>query len=515
MVVHHADRGVNLFGNRGHEGIDGAVAHALRAVDIPVDAHLGVHFHGIRPRRILGQLVRDVAIRRRARDVLRVEDVPDVVRSHLTSGVVHDFLHHLRELDLHAPRQVDAVLALQQVADAALARLGVHADHGLVAPTHVQRIDGQIGHVPFRIRIGSQVRFALGKGLLDGILVRTREARVDEIARIRVTRMNRQLVAILDGLLDLVNVAEVEVRRDALRVEVEREVDDVDVAGPLAVAEEAALHAIGTCHHRKLGCGRPRATVVVRMHREDDRLAPGHVAAQPLDLVGEAIGREVLHRRRAVDDDRPLGRGAELLDDRIDHAPREIHLRVREHLGRKLEAPVGFRVARHHRLDLAHVRNRELLDHLVLGEPENDVAHDRCGRVVEVEDRALDTLERLEGALDERLARGRQHLDPDIVRDQVLLDQGTDEIEIRLRRRGKADLDFLDADLDVQREHAALALDVHRLDQRLIAVTQIGGEPDRRTFERAVGPGALGKIERAIGGVLPGGIFEHGHGANS
>ena len=49
--------------------------------------------------------------------------------------------------------------------------------------------------------------------------------------------MHRQLVAVLDGSLDFVEVAEVNVRVDALAEEVQTQSDQVDVSGALPVSE--------------------------------------------------------------------------------------------------------------------------------------------------------------------------------------------------------------------------------------------------------------------------------------
>ena len=115
-------------------------------------------------------------------------------------------LHDLAELDLQAARQLQAVLALEQVGDAALARLAVDADHRLVAAAQVLGVERQVGHVP-------DVAFlARGEGLLDRVLVRAGERGVDQVARVRVARMHRQLVAVLDGAADLVDVGEVQAR---------------------------------------------------------------------------------------------------------------------------------------------------------------------------------------------------------------------------------------------------------------------------------------------------------------
>ena len=59
-------------------------------------------------------------------------------------------------------------------------------------------------------------------------------------------------------------------RVDAVGEQVHRQVDDVDVAGPLTVAEQRALDTIGAGHHPELGGGDGAAAVVVRVQRQHD-----------------------------------------------------------------------------------------------------------------------------------------------------------------------------------------------------------------------------------------------------
>ena len=89
---------------------------------------------------------------------------------------------------------------------------------------------------------------------------------------------------------------------NALAVEVEREGNEVDVAGAFAIAEEAALDPVGTRHHREFGRSHCGATIVMGMHREDDALAALKIAVHPFDLVGVHVGRAHLDRGRQVDD---------------------------------------------------------------------------------------------------------------------------------------------------------------------------------------------------------------------
>ena len=76
---------------------------------------------------------------------------------------------------------------------------------------------------------------------------------------------------------------------------------------------------------------------------------------------------------------------------------------------------------------------------------------------------------------------------------RLLLDDFAHEIEIGLRRGGKSDLDFLEADFHQHVEHAALAGRIHRFDQRLVAVAQIHAAPRRRRGDDAAGPGPVGR----------------------
>jgi hypothetical protein len=131
------------------------------------------------------------------------EQLPDFGSADL-AALVSVCLDDARELDLQAARQDDAVFALEQVGDAALARLAVDADHRIVAAADVGRVDRQVGHVP---EVASGLH---GKALLDRILVRAGEGGEHEVADVGMARVDRQLVAVLDGARDGVDVREVE-----------------------------------------------------------------------------------------------------------------------------------------------------------------------------------------------------------------------------------------------------------------------------------------------------------------
>ena len=145
--------------------------------------------------------------------------------------------------------------------------------------------------------------------------------------------------------------------------------------------------------------------------------------------------------------------------------------------------------------------DRAALGPSVTGEAEHDAAEGRRGGVVHVDGRVLGADQRLDGALDEFLARLGQHRDADVGRDPVALDEAADEVEVGLAGGREADLDLLVAHPDEQVEHRVLARGVHRVDQRLVAVAQVGRQPPRRGGDRFRRPGAVGQVdggERAV-----------------
>src|SRR3546814_12482018 len=76
----------------------------------------------------------------------------------------------------------------------------------------------------------------------------------------------------------------------------------------------------------------------------------------------------------------------------------------------------------------------------------------------------------------------------DVVGDAAVLDEAGDEVIFGRAGAGEADFDFFEADADEQVEEARLLLGIHRVDQRLVAVAHVGGEPDRSLGGDAGGP---------------------------
>ena len=166
------------------------------------------------------------------------------------------------------------------------------------------------GISPTGRRLGAGPALQVVEALLDRVLVRAGERRVDEVAGVRVPLVHVDAVAVLGGAPDLVDVAEVDHRVDALAVQVQPERHQVDVAAALAVAEQAALDALRAGQHGQLGVGGGGAAVVVGVDRQADVLAAGEVPRHPLDLVGVDVRRRPLDGARQVEHDLAVGRRA-------------------------------------------------------------------------------------------------------------------------------------------------------------------------------------------------------------
>ena len=244
--------------------------------------------------------------------------------------------------------------------------------------------------------------------------------------------MHRDLVAVLDGATDAIDVAHVELRVDALAEQVHAQGDQADVAGALAVAEEASLDAVGPGHVAELGGSHGRAAVVVGVQREHDAVAASQVAAHPLDRVGVDVGRGHLDGGGQVDDDLAVGGGLPDLGHGVADLDGELQLGAGVGLGGVLEEDLGL-VGDLLGVLLAQLRavHGDVLD-AVLVEPEDHATLQRGRGVVEVHDRLLGAADRLEGALDQVLARLGQHLDDHVVGDQVFFDELAHEVEVGL-----------------------------------------------------------------------------------
>ncbi len=373
-------------------------------------------------------------------------------------------------------------------------------------PTSLGSI-GRYGHGPaeFVDRDAGLCRVALhpGEALVDGVLVGAGEGGVDQVAAVGVAFGDRQLVAVLDGATDVVDVGEVDLRVHALAEQVQAQGHQAHVSCPLAIAEQAALDAVGTGQVAQFGGGHGSAAVVVRVQREHDRVPVGQVAVHPLDGVGVDVRGGHLDGGGQVDDDLVIGRRLPHVVDGVADLDGEVEFGAGVGLRRVLEVHVGAG----HGLDqlLADPRalDGDVLDAVAV-QPEHHATLQRGRRVVEVHDGLLRTLDGLEGAADQFLAGLGQHLDGDVVRDRVGLDELTDEVEVGLARGREADLDLLVAHPDQEVEHPLLAGRAHRVDEGLVAVTQVDGAPARRCRDDLVRPGPVAQADGRECGIAMG-----------
>ena len=322
--------------------------------------------------------------------------------------------------------------------------------------------------------------------------------------------MDGQAVAVLGHPAERVDVGDVELGIDALREQVHRQRDHVDVPGPLAVPEERPLDPVGPRQHAELRRGNRAAAVVVRVEGQHQTVPPRDLPQEPLDGVGVQVGRVHLDGGRQVQDDLPVGRRLDDVHDRFADLDRELDLGARVALGRVLvEDPrVGDRVlelpAEPRRVD------RDVHD-AGLVEAEDDPPLEDRRRVVEVDDGLAGAPEALVGAVDQLGPALDQHLDRHVVGNEVLLDEEAHEVVVGLGGRREPDLDLLEAHLHERLEHAALAGRIHRVDEGLVAVPQVDRAPARRLRELSTGPGPVRQLEGHERAVLAEGHAPRGH----
>ena len=168
-------------------------------------------------------------------------------------------LDHLAEFDLQPPRQGNIVVPLEYVSDAAFAGLTVDTNHFLVPAADIERIDGQIGHVPGIALFPTRETFA------NGVLVAAGESGKDQLTGIGMTRMSGNFGARLHHFGDFGHAGQIQSRVNPLGIQVHGHGDQVHVTGALAVAHQGTFHPICPGHHAEFGSGHRAAPVIVGM----------------------------------------------------------------------------------------------------------------------------------------------------------------------------------------------------------------------------------------------------------
>ena len=237
-------------------------------------------------------------------------------------------------------------------------------------------------------------------------------------------------------------------------------------------------------------------------------VAARQVVAHPLDLVGKDIGGGHFHRGRQIDDHGPRRACIPGGDGGIAHGQRHLQLGHAESLGRVLQHPFGFGVLVGQALEQAHMvlHHGNDLRHL---HAKDDFAEGGRNRVVQMHDHAACPDGAAHRGFDQVLAQLGDDHGRDIPGNQLFINQVTNNVEIRLRGRGKAHFDLLEAYAHQLIKQTQLALAVHGLEQRLIAVAQIGGQPDGRLRQRARRPLAVWQMDDGVGSVFVRRVGQH------
>ena len=427
------------------------------------------------------------------------EDCQHVLAFQLPVVVVGDALALVAQVLAHLRRQDVAVILLQQIADAALAALGIDPDDvGVVGAADVLGVNRQIRHRPAVKVFLLPPGHALGNGVLMG---------AGEGGKHQSSRVGRPLIdvhpgTLLVGLADGRHVGEVQLRVDAVGVHVHGQGDDVHIAGALAVSEERSLYPVRPGQQCQLRIRHAGSPVVVGVQRHGHMLPVFEVFAHVFHLAGIHMGHTHFHGHRQVDDDVVAFAGLQHVQNGVAHLQCVFRLGAGEALRGILEAEIAL-VFRRQLFDQLRAFHGDPLD-LFLALAEHLLPLGDAHGIVEMDNGAGRALAGFKGLADDMLPALGQHLHRDVLGDHVVLDQGTQELILRLGGGGEAHLDLLEAQAQQQMVKFQLLFQAHGNHQTLIAVPQVNAAPLRGFFNVVfVNPFVMG----AGGGVIADRVF--------
>ncbi len=279
---------------------------------------------------------------------------------------------------------------------------------------------------------------------------------------------------LVDGS-QLRQIAEIEVRLNAVGIHIERNGDDIDVTGAFAVPEQSALNAVSACEQSEFGIGDTAAAVVVRVEGYLKGIAAVQYLAHIFYLLCVNVREALLDGNGQVYDHLPV-RGR--LPD-VYYCVADLCGEFRLSSGEALRGVLKAEVAG----GLFAVLVEELctgncdVDYLLPALAENLLALSDGGGVIQVNYGVLAAVESLEGLFDDMFAALGEHLHGNVVRDKVLFDKRAAELILGLGSGGEAYLDLLESYLDQLLEEFQLLVKAHRDNERLVAVAQVDAAP--------------------------------------
>ena len=105
-----------------------------------------------------------------------------------------------------------------------------------------------------------------------------------------------------------------------------------------------------------------------------------------------------------------------------------------------------------------------------------------------MEDNILDTLDGLKGFIDQMLTALTQNLHTYIIRNHLTVYQCPKEIIFQLGCGRKTNLNFLESQLYKQVKEFQFFFNHHRLDQRLVTISEVDAAPDWRFLNLFIRP---------------------------
>ena len=272
------------------------------------------------------------------------------------------------------------------------------------------------------------------------------------------------------------HITEVKLRIYTLRIHIQCQRHNIHISGTLAISEQSAFNTISTCQKSHFCITDTTSTVIMRMQRDQHILTIFHVFAHIFNLACVNVRHCILYSTWQVYDAFVICGRLPYIQNCVAYFQCIFRFCSGKALRTVLKCKISFCLISQLFQKFGTVYGN--LQDLFFGFFKYLFSLCHRGRIVYMYNRSRSTFHCFKSLADNMLSCLCQYLNGHIIRNQVLIDQCSQEIILCLGSGRETDFDFFKTNLYKQFKEFYLLFQTHRYDQCLVSITQIDAAPD-------------------------------------